>query len=133
MKSVIDHKDDLQAMVTSQEFKKNLKKEKVKEVKQIVLNERFRNNCLIVVRIGSPLIRLLCICDSDEKLAMGYVYEDIYRIRKGIKELFGKKKALYNPYIDIINARWDKMLCKSLHAIAYWLNPAFQYDRESFC
>ena len=133
LKSLFDHKDDLQAMVTSQEFKKFLKKEKIKEVKQIVLDERFWNNCMIVVRIGSPLIRLLRICDSDEKPAMGYVYEGMYRVRKGIKELFKKKKTLYQPYIDIINARWDKLLRKSLHAAAYWLNPAFQYDKESFC
>ena len=25
------------------------------------------------------------------------------------------------------------MLRKSLHVAAYWLNPVFQYDQESFC
>ena len=120
-------------MVTSQEFKKFLKKEKAREVKQIVLDERFWNNCLIVVRIGVPLLRLLHICDSNEKPAVGYVYKGMYRVRKGIKELFRKKNTLYKPYIDIINVRWDKLLCTSLHNVVYWLNPTFQYDKESFC
>ncbi|KAL0345544.1 UNVERIFIED_CONTAM: hypothetical protein Sradi_4385700 [Sesamum radiatum] len=98
LKSLSDHKDDLQAMVTSQEFKKFLKKDMAKQVKQVVLDERFWNNCNIIVRVGTPLVRLLRICDSDEKPSLG----------------------------------WDKMLRKSLHAAAYYLNPAFQYDKESF-
>ncbi|KAL0342505.1 UNVERIFIED_CONTAM: hypothetical protein Scaly_1913100 [Sesamum calycinum] len=80
-----------------------------------------------------PLVRLLRIYDSDEKPSLGYVYEGMYRARKAIKALFRNKKRLYQQYVDIINARWDKMLRKSLHVAAYYLNPAFQYDKESFC
>ena len=29
--------------------------------------------------------------------------------------------------------RWDKQLRKSIHNAAYWLNPAFQYNQDSFC
>ncbi|XP_030941043.1 uncharacterized protein LOC115982846 [Quercus lobata] len=43
------------------------------------------------------------------------------------------KKHLYKPYTSIIKNRWDKHLRKDLHAAAYWLNPAFQYDEENFC
>ena len=43
------------------------------------------------------------------------------------------KKHLYKPYTLIIKNRWDKHLRKDLQAIAYWLNPAFQYDEENFC
>ncbi|KAL0410835.1 UNVERIFIED_CONTAM: hypothetical protein Slati_3673200 [Sesamum latifolium] len=84
-------------------------------------------------RIGTPLVRLLRICDSDEKPSLGYVYEGMFRARKAIKDLFRNKKRLYQQYVDIINARWDKMLRKSLHVAAYYLNPAFQYDKEFFC
>ncbi|KAL0315428.1 UNVERIFIED_CONTAM: hypothetical protein Sradi_5421000 [Sesamum radiatum] len=133
LKSLSDHKDDLQGMVTCQDFKKFLKKDVPKQVKQVVLDERFWNSCNIIVRAGTPLVRLLRICDSDEKPSLGYVYEGMYRARKAIKALFRNKKRLYQQYVDIINARWDKMLRKSLHAAAYYLNPAFQYDKESFC
>jgi len=40
---------------------------------------------------------------------------------------------LYRPYTRIVKDRWDKQLRKSIHAAAYWLNPAFQYDQDSFC
>ncbi|KAL0325153.1 UNVERIFIED_CONTAM: hypothetical protein Sradi_5084600 [Sesamum radiatum] len=71
LKSSSDHKDDLQAMVTCQDFKKFLKKDMAKQVKQVVLDERFWNSCNIIVRVGTPLVRLLRICDSDEKSSLG--------------------------------------------------------------
>ncbi|KAL0427790.1 UNVERIFIED_CONTAM: hypothetical protein Slati_2953800 [Sesamum latifolium] len=117
-------------MVSCQDFKRFLKKDMAKQVKQVILDERFWNSCNIIVQVGTPLVRLLRICDSDEKPLLGYVYEGMYRARKA---LFCSKKRLYQQYIDIINARWDKILRKSLHAAAYYLNPAFQYDKEFFC
>lgn len=133
LKSLYDHKDDLQAMVISNEFKKMLKVGTAGECKEIVMNETFWKNCLITVKVMTPLLRLLRLCDSDEKPALGYVYEGMHRARKGVKELFKKKKELYKPYTDIIDRRWDKMLRTSIHCAAYWLNPAFQYDRENLC
>ncbi|KAK9064821.1 hypothetical protein SSX86_016203 [Deinandra increscens subsp. villosa] len=99
LKSLVDHKDDLQAMVVSNEFKKMLKMRNAIECKSIVLKEEFWNNCLITVKVMTPLLRLLRLCDMDEKPSMGYVYDGI----------------------------------ASIHRAAYWLNPAFQYDPNSFC
>nr|KAJ0227490.1 hypothetical protein LSAT_V11C100017740 [Lactuca sativa] len=50
LQSLYDHKEDLQAMVISNEFKKMLKVGNVVECKQIVLNEIFWKNCLITVK-----------------------------------------------------------------------------------
>ena len=132
LRSLHDYKKNLQALVTSSDYKKFLKLPKVKEVKQVILDERFWNNCLIIVRIMTPLIHLLHIYDSDEKSVLGYVYEGIYRVRKGIKKLFKGKKRSYKTYTNIINNHWDKMLRQSLCACAYWLNPTFQYDQNNF-
>ncbi|KAL3515732.1 hypothetical protein ACH5RR_022634 [Cinchona calisaya] len=52
---------------------------KGKEAMQIVLDDKFWNNSLILVRITGPLIRLLRVCDADEKPSMGYVYEGMQR------------------------------------------------------
>ncbi|KAG6469825.1 hypothetical protein ZIOFF_070756 [Zingiber officinale] len=128
LKSLHDHKDSLQALVTSGDYKKFLKIDKGKEVKQIVLDEKFWNNCLITMRIMGPLIRLLRVCDTDERPSLGYVYESMYRAINGIKKLFKNKERFYKPYTNIINERWDRMLRKNLHVAAYYLNPAFQYD-----
>ncbi|XP_052181869.1 uncharacterized protein LOC127794663 [Diospyros lotus] len=133
LKSLHDHKYHLQALVLSDAYKKFLKMPKGREVKQIVLDERFWNNSLIFVRIMTPLIRLLCICDSNEKPSLGYVYDGMYRARKGIKNLFKGRKTLYKPYTALIKGRWDRMLRHDLHAVAYWFNLVFQYDQENSC
>ncbi|KAL3507936.1 hypothetical protein ACH5RR_033318 [Cinchona calisaya] len=49
---------------------------KGKEAKQIIVDDKFWNNCLILVRIIGPLIRLLGVCDANVKPSMGYIYED---------------------------------------------------------
>ena len=56
----------------------------------------------------------------------------MHRAQLGIKKIFRMKKHLYKPYTSIIKNCWDKHLCKDLHATAYWLNLAFQYDEENF-
>ncbi|XP_021979322.2 uncharacterized protein LOC110875431 [Helianthus annuus] len=131
LKSLHDHKHDLQALVTSLDFKKMLKVTKANDVKDTILDPKFWNNCFITVQVMTPILRLLRICDSDEKPSLGYVYEGMLRIRKGIKELFKRKRRNYKRYVDIIDARWDKILRKSLHAAAYWLNPIFQYEKDN--
>ncbi|KAL4567441.1 hypothetical protein LXL04_023025 [Taraxacum kok-saghyz] len=86
LKSLYDHKVDLQAMVISNDFKKMLEVVNALECKQIVLNDFFWKNCLITVKVMTPLLRILGLCDTDEKPALGYVYEGIHRARKGVKE-----------------------------------------------
>ena len=105
---------------------------KAKEVVSIILDNSFWDDINVLVKISSPLICLLRIVDSDQRPAIGYVYEGMHRARLGIKKIFRMKKHLYKPYTSIIKNCWDKHLCKDLHATAYWLNPAFQYDEENF-
>ncbi|XP_031271135.1 uncharacterized protein LOC116129558 [Pistacia vera] len=69
---------------------------------------------------------------KDERPAIGYVYDGMYRAKKAIKKFFRKRKTLYKPYTKIIKQRWDMLLHRNIHATAYYLNPAFQYDRATF-
>ncbi|XP_075658678.1 uncharacterized protein LOC142628467 [Castanea sativa] len=129
------HKHDLQALVTSKFFVDNrlARESKAKEAVSIILDNSFWDDINVLVKISSPLIHLLRIVDSDQRPAIGYVYEGMHRARLGIKKIFRMRKHLYKPYTSVIKNRWDKHLHKDLHAAAYWLNPAFQYDEENFC
>ena len=106
---------------------------KCKVVVFIFLDNRFYNNCLIVVNLMPRLMRLLRIVDCDERPSIGYAYEGIYKVHLGIKKLFNHNKRLYKPYTEIIKQRWDQQLKKNIHSVAYWLNSCFQYDQENFC
>ncbi|XP_031272895.1 uncharacterized protein LOC116131387 [Pistacia vera] len=70
--------------------------------------------------------------DSYERPSIGYVYDGMYRTRMGIKKLFKNRKILYKLYTTIIKMRWDRMLRRDIHAAAYYLNPAFKYDDDTF-
>nr|XP_043639154.1 uncharacterized protein LOC122610225 [Erigeron canadensis] len=133
LKSLVDHKEDLQVMVISSEFKKMLKVGNVYECKSIVMKEEFWNNCLITVKVMTPLLRLLRMCDTDEKPSMGYVYDGVCRARKGIEALFKGKESSYKPYTDILDRHWENMLSTSIHRAAYCLNPTFQCDIDRTC
>ena len=56
-----------------------------KEVLKIILDNQFWNDCHVIMHIVSPLIHLLRIVKSDEQLAMGYVYDGMYRAKDGIQ------------------------------------------------
>ena len=38
---------------------------------------------------------------------------------------------LFRSYVNIIKDRWDNQFYRDIHAAAYWLNPAFQYDSST--
>ncbi|KAL4588076.1 hypothetical protein LXL04_000955 [Taraxacum kok-saghyz] len=118
LQSLYNHKEDLQAMVISSEYKKILKVGNAVECRDIVMNENFWKNSLITVKVMTHLLKLLRLLDSDEKPAIGYVYEGMRRARKGVKELFKNKKELYKPYTNIIDRRWDRMLRKRVLEMA---------------
>lgn len=132
LKSLYDHKHDLQALAVDKHFTSHGLAKTVagKAVNAIILDNKFWNDCLIIVTLVAPIIRLLKIVDVDEKPSLGYVYEGMQRAKNAIKEMFKGKEHMYKPYIDIINARWDKHLNCGLHATAYFLNPAFVYDEN---
>ncbi|KAK8941408.1 hypothetical protein KSP39_PZI009861 [Platanthera zijinensis] len=135
LKSVHDHKHDLQALITSKYYSdsKLAKTVKGKEATSIILDNKFWSSCLIMTKISGPIIRLLRIVDADEKPSLGYVYDGLYRVRKAIKNLFKDNKRLYKPYTIIIKSRWDSQFRQGIHSAAYFLNPTFQYDRDNYC
>ncbi|XP_057418760.1 uncharacterized protein LOC130712967 [Lotus japonicus] len=127
LKSISDHKSDLQALVVNQHFTGH-KLSTGKLVSGIILDSKFWRDCEVVSNIAAPIIRLLRIVDGDEKPSMGYVYDGMQRAKNAIMRMFRDKSELYKPYTDIISARWDKHLKHTLHAAAYFLNPGFFYD-----
>ncbi|XP_028086889.1 uncharacterized protein LOC114287651 [Camellia sinensis] len=75
--SIQKHMHDLKALVTSKDFvdSRHAKDKKAKEVVAIILDSKFSNDYLTIVKIVEPLMRLLRVVDGDKKPSMGYVYE----------------------------------------------------------
>ena len=47
------------------------------------------------------------LLDSEEKLAMCYLYETMDKIKEDIKTRLKNRISQYGPYIRVIDARWD--------------------------
>ena len=60
-----------------------------------------------------------------------YMMHGMYRVIDGIKKNFKDKKRLWESYVNIIKDRWENKFYRDIHATAYWLNPAFQYDSST--
>ncbi|KAL4287829.1 hypothetical protein AHAS_Ahas19G0225300 [Arachis hypogaea] len=82
--------------------------------------------------LTSPLVHVLRIVDSEDRPAMGYLYQAIYKAREEMVMRFQKRKKVVDPYLKILDTRWDAQLKKNLHAAGYWLNPAFRFNAGEF-
>ncbi|GKV47791.1 hypothetical protein SLEP1_g54653 [Rubroshorea leprosula] len=103
-----------------------------KEICEIVLEDKeFWSNCIVVVKINEPLVRVLRLVDNEEKPSMGYLYEAIDKAKETIKKNFNNRLSHYMPYINVIDARLDKQLYSPLHAAGCFLNPSI-YFKPSF-
>eukprot|EP00258_Populus_trichocarpa_P039396 XP_024455415.1 uncharacterized protein LOC112327277 [Populus trichocarpa] len=130
LQSILAHKDELRAMVTSREWVSSAyaKDSKGKNFVESVLDSLFWEECAIIVRMSEPLIRVLRMVDGDDRPSMRYLYDVIHHAKEEMMRIFQKRKARVKPFIDIISNRWDEQFYRHLYAAAFWLNPRFQYD-----
>ncbi|XVF04569.1 hypothetical protein REPUB_Repub05bG0095300 [Reevesia pubescens] len=130
LQSILAQKDALRAMVTSKEWTTSAysKDKNGRKFVDLVLDSTFWKECAAIVKLTEPLVRVLCIVDADDRPAMGYLYEAIHRAREEMLKRFQGKKKKVDPYLKILDARWDRQLHKNLHAAGYWLNPRNQYN-----
>jgi hypothetical protein len=61
---------------------------------------------------------------------MGYLFGVFHAAREEIVKRFQRKKDLAKPFLEYMDARWDKHFDKNLHAAGFWFNPNNQYDPE---
>nr|XP_025692967.1 uncharacterized protein LOC112795242 [Arachis hypogaea] len=130
LKSIYDHKQDLQALVIDKYFTSHKLSKSVngKIVSSIILDSKFWEDCFTTVMLVGPLIKLLRLVDADEKPSLGIVYAGMQRAKINIKTMFRNRKSAYTPYTSILKMRWDKHLKRDLHAAAYFLNPYYFYS-----
>ncbi|XP_058746305.1 uncharacterized protein LOC131619200 [Vicia villosa] len=132
LQSILSHKDALRAMVTSKEWTTTTysKDVKAKQFVEQVLDSSFCSKCVDIVKITKPLVGVLRIVDSEDKPAMGYLYRAMYKEREEIEKSFRRNKLKVEPYLKILDNRWDAQLRKNLHAAGYLLNPSCRFNPE---
>ena len=126
LQSILAQKDALRAMVTSKDWTSSAyaKEAKAKKFVDQVLDSNFWKQCADIVKLTEPLVRVLRIVDSEDKPAMGFLYQAICKAREEMVRRFQRRKKMVEPYLKILDNRWDSQLRKNLHTAGYWLNLA---------
>lgn len=131
LKRMADFKLNLQTMVTSQEWMDCPYSKQLGGLAMldIINNRSFWSSCILIIRLTSPLLRVLGIVTSEKRAAMGYVFSGMYRAKETIKRELVKREA-YMVYWNIIDHRWEQKQHPPLHAAGFLLNPKFFYSLE---
>ncbi|XP_010256843.1 PREDICTED: uncharacterized protein LOC104597134 [Nelumbo nucifera] len=131
LQSMVSLKNNLQTMVTSQEWMDcpHSKTSDGLVMIDVICSESFWNSCISIIRLTDPLLRVLRMVTSEKRPAMGYIYEAMYRAKQVIKKELVKKKD-YVVYWNVIDQRWNQQLSRPLHAAGFYLNPSFFYGIE---
>jgi hypothetical protein len=81
LQSLVAHSNDLQYVFLSADFRESRygKDNKGKTVQGYIMDQEFWRTCRILVRAIEPLVRVLRLVDSDDRPAMGYLYEAMDR------------------------------------------------------
>nr|DAD37660.1 TPA_asm: hypothetical protein HUJ06_008301 [Nelumbo nucifera] len=131
------------------------KEAKGRRVAKTATMPSFWNNIVYILKVNSPLVRVLRLVDRENKMAMGYIYEAVDRAEEAIQKAFddhenkpamgyiyeavdrandaiqkafdGKRENISKVF-EIIDRRWEYQLHQPLHAIGFYLNPQFYYD-----
>ena len=84
-----------------------------------VLDSMFWKECVVIVQLTEPLVRVLQIVDSDKRPAMGYLYRVIHKAGEVILKRFQRKRKRVDPYMKLLETRWENQLRKNLHVAGY--------------
>ncbi|XVF23939.1 hypothetical protein REPUB_Repub13aG0083300 [Reevesia pubescens] len=131
LKRMVDLKNNLHDMVTSQEWMDcpYSKKPGGLEILDLVSSQSFWSSCVLITQLTNPLLRVLRMVESKKRPAMGYVYAGMYRAKERIKKELVKRDD-YMVYWNIIDHWWEQQWHHPLHAAGFYLNPKFFYSME---
>ncbi|CAN1319745.1 hypothetical protein LINPERPRIM_LOCUS31383 [Linum perenne] len=133
LKSTYGHKADLRVLFGSEFYiaDSSSSTQKAMNVEKIVSDNMFWGYCLEIVKVVTPIMKLLRFVDSDEKPSLGYVYKGMTLIIEGIKNIYPDNESKYKPFIDIVEKRFDKHFRGDMHRAAYYFNPALAYNHTT--
>ncbi|XP_031391589.1 uncharacterized protein LOC116203792 [Punica granatum] len=129
---LFDNRNALRTMFASKQWKGSrfAKLEGGKYAERAVMDNRFWSNVNTCLKAAYPLIKVLRMVDSDEKPAMGFIYNEMEKAEQKIKANFKDDRKSYDPVWKVIDERWEVQLHRPLHAAAYYLNPQLHFSSE---
>ena len=130
LQNLYKQKQALIAMFSSEKWCSSKWAKKVEGVKArstVLFDPNFWPHVAFCIKIIVPLVSVLREVDSEERLAMGYIYELMDSAKEKIAFNCGGVERKYDPIWRKIDARWTPQLHRPLHAAGYYLNSQLRY------
>jgi hypothetical protein len=129
LESLLDKKDQLRKMVVDSRWEslREVKSKKGKEATTMIMSMAFWKDVKLCLNVFEPLVKVLRLVDGDVKPSMGFVYGEIVKAKKEMKEVYGNVESRYKDVIDVVEKKMKDRLDSPLHLAAYLLNPYYSY------
>ncbi|RVX05738.1 hypothetical protein CK203_027381 [Vitis vinifera] len=130
LQSLYKQKQALIAMFSSEKWCSSTWAKKVEGVKTrstVLFDPNFWPHVAFCIKTTVPLVSVLREVDSEERPAMGYIYELMDSAKEKIAFNCRGVERKYGPIWRKIDARWTPQLHRPLHAAGYYLNPQLRY------
>ncbi|KAM0894150.1 hypothetical protein ACQ4PT_024652 [Festuca glaucescens] len=129
LESLLDKKDQLRKMVVDGRWDslREVKSKNGKAATTTIMSMPFWKDVKLCLNVFEPLVKVLRLVDGDVKPSMGFVYGEIVKAKKEIKEVYGNVASRYKDVIDVVEKKMKDRLDSPLHLAAYLLNPYYSY------
>jgi hypothetical protein len=129
LNNIQEKKDQLRKMVVHSRWDslKDVKSKKGKNAISTILNANFWKDVKLTIAVFEPLFKVLRLVDGDVKPAMGFVYGELLKAKRQIKEALGNNEGRFQDVIAIVDKKMTGRLDSHLHLTAYLLNPHYTY------
>ena len=133
LSSLQEKKDQLRKMVVHSRWDslKDVKSKKGKKETATILSPTFWKDVKLTLAVFEPLVKVLCLVDGDVRPSMGFVYGELLKAKKQIKDAFGTVEARFKDVIAVVDKKMNGRLDSPLHLTAYLLNPHYSYADPS--
>ncbi|CAD6242804.1 unnamed protein product [Miscanthus lutarioriparius] len=133
LNGILEKKDQLRKMVVHNRWDtlKDVKSKKGKDATATILSPTFWKDAKLCLSVFEPLVKVLRLVDGDVKPSMGFIYGELLKAKREIKEAYGNVQSRYNEVIAIIDKKMKGRLDSPLHLTAYLLNPYYSYGNPS--
>ena len=133
LNSIQEKKDQLRKMVVHSRWDslKDVKSKKGKNATATILNPNFWKDVKLTLAVFEPLFKVLRLVDGDVKPSMGFVYGELLKAKRQVKEALGNNESRFKDVIAVVDKKMAGRLDSPLHLTAYLLNPHYSYADPS--
>ena len=121
LNSMQEKKDQLRKMVVHSRWDslKDVKSKKGKEATTTILSPAFWKDVKLMLAVFETLVKVLRLVDGDVKPSMGFLYGELLKAKREVKEAFGNVESRFKDVMAVIE-KMNGRLDSPLHLTAFF-------------